>query len=91
MVIYEPPNEKTNKEFLNRSDTNRAILAQKRLEAGNFGFRKERNCTIRVANTKMLISFIVTAKLISAFVFTTHLVQFLSSLNPKFHVSSSLL
>ena len=38
-------------------------------EAGNFGLRKERNCTIRVAKTKALISFAVTAKLISAFVF----------------------
>ena len=37
--------------------------------AGNFGFRKYRNCTIRVAKTKALISFAVTAKLIFAFVF----------------------
>ena len=38
-----------------------------------FGFRKKRNCTIRVAKTKALISFAVTAKLtaklICAFVF----------------------
>ena len=39
------------------------------LEAGNFGFRKQINCTIRVAKTKVLISFAVTAKLICAFVF----------------------
>ena len=39
------------------------------LEAGNFGFRKLRNCTIHVAKTKALISFAVTAKLICAFVF----------------------
>ena len=39
------------------------------LEAGNFGFRNKRYCTIRVAKTKALISFAVTAKLISAFVF----------------------
>ena len=39
------------------------------LEDGNFGFRKKRNCTIPVAKTKALISFAVTAKLISAFVF----------------------
>ena len=30
---------------------------------------KKTNCTIRVAKTKALISFAVTAKLISAFVF----------------------
>ena len=39
------------------------------LEAGNFGFRKKRDCTIRVAKTKALISFAVTAKLICVFVF----------------------
>ena len=39
------------------------------LEAGNFEFRKQRKSTIRVAKTKMLISFDVTAKLICAFVF----------------------
>ena len=49
--------------FLNKSDTNQAV------QAGNFGFRKYRNCTIRVAKTKALISFAVTAKLICAFVF----------------------
>ena len=39
------------------------------LEALNFGSRKKRNCTIRVAKTKALISFAVTAKLICVFVF----------------------
>ena len=39
------------------------------LETGNFGFRKKRNCTIRIAKTKALISFAVTAKLICVFVF----------------------
>ena len=39
------------------------------LEARNFGFRKWGNCTIRVAKTKALISFAVTANLICAFVF----------------------
>ena len=53
-----------------RSDTNWATYIHRRwLEAGNFGFRKLRNCTIRVAKTKALISFAVTAKLICAFVF----------------------
>ena len=36
----------------------------------NFGFRKNRDCTICVAKTKALISFAVTAKLICIFVFT---------------------
>ena len=39
------------------------------LEACNFVFRKLRDCTIRVAKTKTLISFAVTAKLICVFVF----------------------
>ena len=39
------------------------------LEARNFGFRKKRDCTIRVTKTKTLISFAVTAKLICVFVF----------------------
>ena len=39
------------------------------LEAGNFGFRKKRDCTIYVAKSKMLISYAVTAKLICIFVF----------------------
>ena len=40
-----------------------------RLETGNFEFKKKRDCTIRVAKTKALISFAVTAKLVCAFVF----------------------
>ena len=36
----------------------------------NFGFRKKRDCTIHVAKTKALISFVNTAKLICVFVFT---------------------
>ena len=41
--------------------------------------------------TKVLISFAVTAKLISTFVFTTWIVQFLFFLNLKFPASSNLL
>ena len=43
------------------------------------------------AKTKAQISFAVTAKLISAFVFATQIVQFLFYLNPKFQASSSFL
>ena len=41
--------------------------------------------------TKAQISFAVIAKLISAFVFATRIVQFLFYLNPKFQDSSSFL
>ena len=43
------------------------------------------------AKSKTQISFAVTAKLISAFVFATRIVQFLFYLNPKFQASSSFL
>ena len=36
-------------------------------ETLNFGFEKKRKCTIYVAKTKVLISFVVTAKLICIF------------------------
>ena len=55
--------------FPNRSDTNRAVQELKMVRGWKFGFRKLRNCTIRVAKTKVLISFAVTAKLICSFVF----------------------
>ena len=41
--------------------------------------------------TKAQISFAVTAKPISTFVFATRIVQFLFYLNPKFQASSSFL
>ena len=50
-------------------DTNRAAQPQKMARDLKFGFRKKRDCTIRVGKTKALISFAVTAKLICAFVF----------------------
>ena len=43
------------------------------------------------AKTKTQISFTVTAKLISAFVFATQILQSLYFLNPKFQASSHLL
>ena len=43
------------------------------------------------AKTKTQISFVVTAKLISAFVFATLIVQALYFLNPKFQASNHLL
>ena len=39
------------------------------IKAWNFGFKKKRDCTIRVAKTKAMISFAVTAKLICIFIF----------------------
>ena len=47
--------------------------------------------TVCIGETKTQISFAVTAKLISAFVFASRIVQFLFYLNPKFQASSSFL
>ena len=44
-----------------------------------------------IGETKTQISFAVTVKLISAFVFATQIVQSLYFLNPKFQASSHLL
>ena len=55
--------------FPTRSDTNRAAQSQKKTRSLNFEFKKKRNCTTRVAKIKALISFAVTAKLITTFVF----------------------
>ena len=51
-----------------QSDTNQAVQSQK-LETRNFRIKQKRDCTIRVAKTKALISCAVTAPLICAFVF----------------------
>ena len=52
----------------------------------------EPHCEIfAYVKTKAQISFAVSAKLISAFVFATRIVQFLFFLNPKFQASSLLL
>ena len=45
-------------------------------EVWNFGFRKKRDSTIRIAKSKALISFAVTAKLICVFVFAHAKIRF---------------
>ena len=72
---FESMREKTNN-LVRPGPTQSRLYSHRRwLEAGNFGFRKSRNCTIRVAKTKAqinfavaktkaLISFAVSAKLI---------------------------
>ena len=51
----------------------------------------EKNRLFAYAKTKTQISFAVTAKLISAFVFATWIVQLLYFLNTKFQASSHCL
>ena len=68
--LYEPRSEKTGLRGFRPGLTQTGLCNHRRwLEAGNFGFRKYRDCTIQVAKTKALISFAVTAKLICVFVF----------------------
>ena len=47
--------------FLNRSDTNRAVQAQKVTRSLKFQYKKKKDYTICVAKIKVLISFAVTA------------------------------
>ena len=55
--------------FLNRSDTNWSVQSQKTARSLKFWIEEKRDCTFQVANTKVLISFAVIAKLICVFVF----------------------
>ena len=67
---YEPRREKTGLQGFRPGLTRTGLYSYRRwLEAGNFGFRKNMNCTICLAKTKALISCAVTAQLICAFVF----------------------
>ena len=56
-----------------------------------FDPRHEKTVFFANAKTKTQISFAVTAKLISAFVFAIRIVQSLFFLNPEFQASSHLL
>ena len=53
--------------------------------------RRKKTGFFAYAKTKTQISFAVTAKLISAFVFATRIVQSLYFLNPKFQAPSHLM
>ena len=66
---FEPVHEKINNLGFRPGLTQTRLYSHRsRLEAWKFGFKKKRKCTIRVAKTKALISFAVTAKLICVFV-----------------------
>ena len=74
---YEPRREKTCLPGFQPGPTQTGLYTRRRwLEAGNFGFRKIRECTICVAKTKVLISCAVTAQQICAFVFAYAKSQF---------------
>ena len=56
-------------EFPNSSDTNQPVQSQTKRRSLKFQIFKNKDGTIRVRKTKTLISFAVTAQLISVFVF----------------------
>ena len=67
---FEPRCEKTDLRGSRPGQTQTRLYNHSRwIEAWNFVYRKQRGCTICVAKTKALISFVVTAKLIYVFVF----------------------
>ena len=67
---YEPLYEKTNDLLVRVGLTEVVMYSHKRrLNAWNFGFIKKMDCTIRVAKTKALISYAITAQLDCTFVF----------------------
>ena len=69
-VLFEPCCEKTGLQGFRPDPTQTGLCNHRRwLEALNFVFRKQRNCTSYVEKTKALISFPVTGKLICVFVF----------------------
>ena len=73
----EPRCQKTGLRGFQPGPTQTGLFSHWRwLEAWNFGFRKQRDCTIQVAKTKALISFAVTAKLICVFVFAYAKIRF---------------
>ena len=69
-MINEPRSEKTGLRGFRPGPTQTGLYSHRRwLETCYVVFRKLRDCTIRVAKTKALISFAVSAKLICVFVF----------------------
>ena len=76
-VIHEPRRQKTGLRGFRPGPIQTGLRNYwMRLETWNFRFRKYRGCTIRVAKTKALISFAVTAKLICVFVFAYAKIRF---------------
>ena len=74
---YGPRRQKTGLRGFRLGPTKTGLCSHRRcLEAWKFGFRKKRKCTIKVAKTKALISFAVTAKLICVFVFAYAKIRF---------------
>ena len=89
ITIIEPRRKKTGLRGFRPGPTQTSLCNYRGwLEARNFGFRKYRDCTIRVAKTKALISFAVTAKLICVFVFAYAKIRF-SHVAAQFKVSNA--
>ena len=54
LFVFQPVHEKTNNVGFRQGPTQTDLYSHRRwVEAGNFGFRKQSNCTICVAKTKV--------------------------------------
>ena len=76
-LLYEPQHQKTALRGFQPDLTQTGLDNHWRwLGTWNFGFRKQRDCTIQVGKTKALISFAVTVKLICVFVLAYAKIRF---------------
>ena len=71
--------------FPNRSDKTELYSFRRQQEAGNFGFRKQKNSIITVVKTRALISF-PSASLFSHLQFVGFLMTWLKSLYNELHL-----
>ena len=64
LVIFEPRRKKTGLWGIRPGPTQTGLCSHRSmLEAVNFGNKYKKSCTIRIAKTKVLISYAVTAQL----------------------------
>ena len=75
----------------NSDPQDRIVYPIHKLMIDSYEPRREKTSFLHMRKTKTQISFAVTAKLISAFIFATRIVQSLYFLNTKFQASSHLL
>ena len=90
LVIYSPPSARGTIDFQPNRQME-AILKIARYASLPFEPRHEKTNVLHMRKTKTQISFAVTAKLSSAFLYATRTVQSPHFLHPKFQASSHLL
>ena len=76
-MIRAASQENLSSGFQTSSDTNQAVQPQKMARGLEIRISKMRGCSIYLAIIKALISYVVTAQLICAFVFAYEEIRFL--------------